>query len=46
MKIKYIKLVNDSLDGCVILENDVFYSVAVVIPKSLSTIMEKGRFDQ
>ena len=44
-KIKYLNLVNDSLDVFVTLENDDSYLVEVATPQFLSTLMEKVESD-
>ena len=40
-KIKYLNLVNDSLDVFVTLENDAYYLIEVTTPKFFYTLMEK-----
>ena len=44
-KIKYLNLVNDSLDVFVTLENDASYLVEVATPQFLSALMEKAESD-
>jgi hypothetical protein len=44
-KIKYLNLVNDSLDVFVTLENDASYMVEVATPQFLSALMEKCESD-
>ena len=44
-KIKYLNLVNDSLDVFVTLENDASYLVEVATPQFFSALMEKVKSD-